>query len=1581
MNYIMKNTNIAALMGQQNRAPNRAISNPNQKAQVSNEDSPSDTLAKGNATTDQLFLQGDTSKGLEIDQMREEAIIMEDFSVSSHAPSKKSHISKDFSKNQKSKLEEDTENKDDVDMLEKMKKELSFEESYQSGQQYFAINKYGTETKNKLGSANQADPITLRQYKTQKQLDQIEKFAQNPEKENFYEAKFGVPFLALQRFESSKIGNRYISLRQVAENTPQDTSQSYKPKQSMNDILKKAQSNVSLRFSGQVPAFNSPYMSGSTIANDGLSKISFNTNSMRNPSCYSVSAESVNPFERRDQGQKNFAEDISEEEQDKADSPFSDTSQSERMSQNTVTVRSSFYQKWKFGGNGSGEGGTGSCNEKSQNGSVRNPSQFSVRQTVSNQRNQPYAKSIMNKLSNYVNPSSDKDLQKHDDVASNRTSMSNYSYNPKSSPKFSQFNQKSFEETNSDNNSPKMGSMRSNYKHESISSTLSKFSGKNLPHNSVRSTMSNFSGKDLPHESMRSTLSNFSAKNLPHEECDNSDSYMNQINKTIQALGRSKSSNFKVVHSDITEEDEEDENNEKPNFEIQQNRHESNLTPRVEQDIPGKASIAPEHEETPEKPQEVDTGEANEYEANKLEEKKQHEERINKIQVQARRGTQEVIDEITLREFQRLLYMLKPYKQLRIVLYVKTLQWTYFIYLVYFSLGLLYLSYPFEPIYVVALPVLFETKTFYALKELIDKVKSENRQYKPYESRHKFLMQFRIILKSLIAFITIFIWIYDRKWLFLGLVLYAIYAIFSVFYERVTKFETFFNAWIKLIKLGKFFVIVQMTALLAVYNPVNSSEHADMDEVIYPMILPILVMIPGYVIYLVINIVKHSQRLCHKNLDTGDTRGWTLMVSIWMNLQILFLVEIANLSNSFGYYLKYHDSESLELHIKFSMVLLFFFLLISCCYSEEIEDHMSIILDHEVAQKAKSTKHIKAQKIKNELFKEFILGQSPDDGADQNYIAKKNTELFVKVEKQDLKNALNAKLQQDNLQNSQTHSLLACNESRQKDNDSNEKVLKGVENSEQDFKATDNQLEGKNLEQEDEDGKIPDEISNSGMTEQFKRILDLNGGMMPNFTFLQGRKNKENNEENIQNTSAKKQRAKYSNINYSGFKDRLSSGTSIVNRLSSGTSIKSKARLTDIGGGLGSLNTNLGLYKDGQESESPDISPGKKNIFPGRESNMNDLSNALSGPGFGDCSQPSPDQSPLRSPKKVAKISTLKVPCWSPTKGTNCLDYQMEDIDEDDSENSDQGEKNDTVGSPNMKQYRQENNEQPPSENQANLNRPLEVPCWSPTKGTNCLDYQMEDIDEDDSENSDQGEKNDTVGSPNMKQYRQENNEQPPSENQANLNRPLEVPCWSPTKGTNCLDYQMEDIDEDDSENSDQGEKNDTVGSPNMKQYRQENNEQPPSENQANENSYPNDNNNDRMQNGISKISTYTDYKIKLDEVIYKNDPKVQEEVIGQEEVHLCVFCCSEEPNAINQDCGHGGVCYTCAVGGLTSSTQCHYCREPILKILMIDIEKSFKNLYCVERVLHVQKYILSIKMEALLNRKLELLNSSDDDF
>lgn len=125
-----------------------------------------------------------------------------------------------------------------------------------------------------------------------------------------------------------------------------------------------------------------------------------------------------------------------------------------------------------------------------------------------------------------------------------------------------------------------------------------------------------------------------------------------------------------------------------------------------------------------------------------------------------------------------------------------------------------------------------------------------------------------------------------------------------------------------------------------------------------------------------------------------------------------------------------------------------------------------------------------------------------------------------------------------------------------------------------------------------------------------------------------------------------------------------------------------------------------------------------------------------------------------------------------------------------------------------------------------------------------------------------------------------------------------------------------------------------------------------------------------------------TKVKQRLDMIMNKRYKKVRNpEQLNDAEIERCLYCMTNQPDALFQNCGHGGLCYECSMNMIQDCQECHYCRSGIIKVLKINIEKSFKGVYCVERMLNVKKFLLSKRLDLLLKNKLELLESEEEDF
>lgn len=52
--------------------------------------------------------------------------------------------------------------------------------------------------------------------------------------------------------------------------------------------------------------------------------------------------------------------------------------------------------------------------------------------------------------------------------------------------------------------------------------------------------------------------------------------------------------------------------------------------------------------------------------------------------------------------------------------------------------------------------------------------------------------------------------------------------------------------------------------------------------------------------------------------------------------------------------------------------------------------------------------------------------------------------------------------------------------------------------------------------------------------------------------------------------------------------------------------------------------------------------------------------------------------------------------------------------------------------------------------------------------------------------------------------------------------------------------------------------------------------------------------------------------------------------------IEKCLICMENDSNAVYMDCGHGGICYLCALKIQSNSGDCHICRSPIAHVLKV---------------------------------------------
>ncbi len=89
----------------------------------------------------------------------------------------------------------------------------------------------------------------------------------------------------------------------------------------------------------------------------------------------------------------------------------------------------------------------------------------------------------------------------------------------------------------------------------------------------------------------------------------------------------------------------------------------------------------------------------------------------------------------------------------------------------------------------------------------------------------------------------------------------------------------------------------------------------------------------------------------------------------------------------------------------------------------------------------------------------------------------------------------------------------------------------------------------------------------------------------------------------------------------------------------------------------------------------------------------------------------------------------------------------------------------------------------------------------------------------------------------------------------------------------------------------------------------------------------------------------------KLKEVMFADPTEEQLQQI-KDSKSFCLICEKRESNCIIYPCFHSKVCYKCSVRMLSwQYSKCHFCRGPLEKIIVVDVDHSYKNIFKVLEV------------------------------
>lgn len=84
----------------------------------------------------------------------------------------------------------------------------------------------------------------------------------------------------------------------------------------------------------------------------------------------------------------------------------------------------------------------------------------------------------------------------------------------------------------------------------------------------------------------------------------------------------------------------------------------------------------------------------------------------------------------------------------------------------------------------------------------------------------------------------------------------------------------------------------------------------------------------------------------------------------------------------------------------------------------------------------------------------------------------------------------------------------------------------------------------------------------------------------------------------------------------------------------------------------------------------------------------------------------------------------------------------------------------------------------------------------------------------------------------------------------------------------------------------------------------------------------------------------------KLAEKIRKDRPMRSDKSPRPDVEDKCQICFENSPDGVFMNCGHGGLCTSCAFEMVTIKPECHLCREEIKQVVQLKYPNHFKDVY-----------------------------------
>eukprot|EP00828_Plagiopyla_frontata_P022204 TRINITY_DN2879_c0_g1_i2.p1 TRINITY_DN2879_c0_g1~~TRINITY_DN2879_c0_g1_i2.p1 ORF type:complete len:283 (-),score=38.46 TRINITY_DN2879_c0_g1_i2:323-1171(-) len=107
-----------------------------------------------------------------------------------------------------------------------------------------------------------------------------------------------------------------------------------------------------------------------------------------------------------------------------------------------------------------------------------------------------------------------------------------------------------------------------------------------------------------------------------------------------------------------------------------------------------------------------------------------------------------------------------------------------------------------------------------------------------------------------------------------------------------------------------------------------------------------------------------------------------------------------------------------------------------------------------------------------------------------------------------------------------------------------------------------------------------------------------------------------------------------------------------------------------------------------------------------------------------------------------------------------------------------------------------------------------------------------------------------------------------------------------------------------------------------------------------------------------NKIRTFSDQFEKQISTTLPNNKNEESLTQDHQLQQQCLICCANQANAVNLNCGHGGLCYDCAIEIMKKNNECYLCRAPIKEVLQLKKSQDSKETFEVVETAQLQIYL-----------------------